>query len=143
MAITNKVVSRVVGGITGKGSKNVNPVYKNTSHARAVENKARKEFGMSEGITTGKLKAVKKASPEKMGRTIGSAYINQKGQIAEYMSDKRIKGPARKIKDNAQRAELEAKGYSKRASILKYPSKKLLGNPDKPTTPKVPVKRSK
>ena len=29
MAITNKVVSRVVGGITGKGSKNVNPVYKN------------------------------------------------------------------------------------------------------------------
>lgn len=107
MAITNKVVSRVVGGITGKGAKNVNPVYKNTSD-----------------ITAGKAKAVKKASPEKMGRTIGSATINQQGQIVEYMSGKRIKGPARKIKDNAQRAELEAKGYSKRASLPKYLSKK-------------------
>jgi len=29
MAITNKVVSRVVGGITGKGAKHVNPVYRN------------------------------------------------------------------------------------------------------------------
>ena len=82
-------------------------------------------------------KAVAKAAPEKIGRTIGSATLNNKGKVVEYMSGKRVKGTARKISDNAHRAELEAKGYSKRASALKYSSK------SKPTAKRVPVKKSK
>ena len=86
-------------------------------------------------------KAMLKANAEKTGRrTIGSTTLNKKGQVVEYMSGKKVTGTARKIKDNSQRTELEAKGYSKRASLPKYPSKKNIGNPDKLTTPKVPVK---
>jgi hypothetical protein len=31
-----KIVSRIVGGISGKGSKNVNPVYKETGNSVKV-----------------------------------------------------------------------------------------------------------
>ena len=31
-----KIVSRIVGGITGKGAKNVNPVYKETGNSVKV-----------------------------------------------------------------------------------------------------------
>jgi hypothetical protein len=103
----------------------------------------RRSGGMAGGtrMSTGKRKAVVKASEEKTGRAQGSAVVNSKGRIEEYMSGAKVKGTARKIRDNAQRTELEAKGYSKRGSVLKYPSKKILGNPNKPTTPKVPVKK--
>ena len=31
-----KIVSRIVGGITGKGAKNINPVYKETGNSVKV-----------------------------------------------------------------------------------------------------------
>ena len=41
MAISKKIITRVVGGITGKGKTNVNPVYRNTeAYIRNVEEKA-------------------------------------------------------------------------------------------------------
>ena len=96
-------------------------------------------------ITTGKQKAINKANYKIDGtrRTegTGAVVVTKSGKLKEYMSNAPVKGTARKVRDNAQRAELEAKGYPKRASILKYPSKKILGNPEKPTTPKVPIKK--
>jgi hypothetical protein len=91
--------------------------------------------------TAGMRKAAIKGSEQKKGRAQGSVVIGPKGKLEEYMSGAKVKGTARKVSATAQRAELEAKGYSKRGSVLKYPSKKILGNPKKLTTPKVPVKK--
>jgi hypothetical protein len=99
--------------------------------ARAIAKKA---------AQTAVTKAAAKASAKKIGRATGSVNVNSKGKVTEYMSGAKVKGKARNISDNAHRAELEAKGYSKRASVTKYPTKKLVGNPDKLTTAKVPVK---
>lgn len=97
--------------------------------------------GGSKSITTGKMKATSKANKYK---SEGAGAVNlgtKSGTMREYMSGAKVKGTARKVRDNAQRAELQAKGYSKRASVTKYPTKKVVGNPNKPTTPKVPVKK--
>ena len=79
-------------------------------------------------------KAAAKASAKKIGRATGSVNVNSKGKVTEYMSGAKVKGKARNIRDTAQRAELQAKGYSKRSSVTKYPTKKT-------TTAKVPVKK--
>ena len=97
--------------------------------------------GGSKNITTGKMKAAAKANKYKSEGTGAVNLSSKSGNIREYMSGAKVKGTARKVRDNAQRAELQAKGYSKRSSVLKYPTKKLVGNPNKPTTPKVPVKK--
>ena len=86
------------------------------------------------------VKAAAKANAKKIGRATGSVNVSSKGKITEYMSGAKVTGKARNIRDNAQRAELEAQGVSKRASVLKYPTKKLVGNPNTLTTPKVSVK---
>ena len=96
--------------------------------------------GGAKDITTGKMKAAIKANKYK---SAGAGAVNlstKSGNIREYMSGVKVKGASRNVRDNAHRAELEAKGYSKRASVTKYPTKKLVGNADKLTTPKVPVK---
>ena len=95
--------------------------------------------GGPKDISTGKMKAAIKANKNKSEGPY-SVFLSQKGTISEYMSGAKVKGTARNVRDNAHRAELEAKGYSKRASVTKYPTKKLVGNPNKLTTPKVPVK---
>lgn len=71
-------------------------------------------------ITTGARKAAAKATPQKVGRNKGSVNISAKGKMSEYMSEAKVSGKAGKIKDNAQRAELQAKGVSKRKSLPKY-----------------------
>ena len=115
--------------------------------AKAIENKARKELNMSKGVTTGKTKAINKANYKIDGtrRTegTGAVVVTKSGKLKEYMSGAPVKGTTRKVRDNAQRAELEAKGYSKRASALKYPSNKLLKGFEKQANPKpkVPVKK--
>ena len=96
-----------------------------------------------EAVKKSVKKAAAKASLKKTGRAAGSVNVSNKGKVTEYMSGAKVKGKARNIRDTAQRAELEAKGYSKRGSVPKYPTKKLIGNSNKPTTPKVPVKKSK
>ena len=97
---------------------------------------------ISRGVSTGMRKAAAKTNEQKIGRAQGSAFLNSKGKLEEYMSGAKVKGTTRKAPNNAQRAELEAKGYPKRASVPKYPTKKLVGNSDKLTTPKVPVKNA-
>lgn len=97
--------------------------------------------GGPKDISTGKIKASLKANKYK---SVGTGAVNlspKTGTIREYMSGAKVKGTARKVRDNAQRAELEAKGYPKRKSVPKYPTKKLIGNSNKPTTAKVPVKK--
>jgi hypothetical protein len=99
--------------------------------------------GGPKNISTGKMKATIKANKYK---SEGAGAVNlgtKSGNMREYMSGAKVKGTARNVRDNAHRAELEAKGYSKRASVTKYPTKKLVGNPNKLTTSKVPVKKSK
>jgi hypothetical protein len=97
-------------------------------------------------ITTGKQKAINKANYKIDGtrRTEGVAAVTvtKSGKLKEFMSDAPVKGTTRKVRDNAQRAELQAKGVSKRKSILKYPSKKLMKDIEKQAfpKPKVPVK---
>jgi hypothetical protein len=103
----------------GKGI-NKNIITVGGKKGRALENKMRSEMGLPKLQTTGKAKAVKKASIEKTGRAAGSVNLGSKGKITEYMTDKKVKGSARKIRDNAQRVELEAKGVSKRKSLPKY-----------------------
>ena len=72
-------------------------------------------------ITTGKVKAVNKANSGKVsGIGLYAVSPDKKGKLREYMSDARVKGATRKVRDNAQRAELQAKGFSKRKSVLKY-----------------------
>jgi len=97
-------------------------------------------------VTTGKQKAINKAN-YKIGdirRTqgVGAVVVTKSKKLKEFMSDAPVKGTARKVRDNAQRAELQAKGVSKRKSILKYPSKKLMKDIEKQAfpKPKVPVK---
>jgi hypothetical protein len=97
-------------------------------------------------VTTGKQKAINKAN-YKIGdirRTAGVAAVTvtKSGKLKEFMSNAPVKGATRKVRDNAQRAELEAKGYSKRKSVGKYPSKKLMKDIQKQAfpKPKVPVK---
>lgn len=103
----------------GKGM-NKNVVTKGGKAGRAIENKMRSAMSLPKLQTTGKIKAVKKASIEKTGRGAGSVNLNSKGKITEYMTGNKVKGTARKIRDTAQRVELEAKGVSKRKSLPKY-----------------------
>jgi Flp pilus assembly protein TadG len=88
------------------------------------------------------VKAAAKASAKKIGKATGSVNVSSKGKVTEYMSGAKVTGKARNIRDNAQRAELEAQGVSKRKSVLKYPSNKLIKDIKKQTasTAKVPVK---
>jgi hypothetical protein len=88
------------------------------------------------------VKAAAKASPKKIGKATGSVNVSSKGKITEYMSGAKVTGKARNIRDNAQRAELEAQGVAKRKSVLKYPSNKLIKDIKKQiaSTTKVPVK---
>ncbi len=98
-------------------------------------------------ITKGKAKAINKANYKIDGtrRTegTGAVVVTKSGKLREYMSNAPVKGTTRKVRDNAQRAELEAKGYSKRASVLKYPSNKLFKSYEKQANPKpkIPVKK--
>lgn len=71
-------------------------------------------------ITAGARKAAAKATPQKVGRHAGSVNISAKGKMSEYMSGAKVAGKAGKVKDTAQRAELQAKGVSKRKSLPKY-----------------------
>lgn len=144
-AIAARLVARKIAKDSAKKAvkkriqKNI--VTKGGKAGRAIENKMRSEMKLPKLTTTGKTKAVAKATPQKVGRYAGSVNLSSKGKVAEYMSDAKVKGKARNIRDTAQRAELEAKGYSKRASLPKFPSKKIMGNKDKLTTSKVPVKK--
>ncbi len=99
--------------------------------------------GSAKDITTGKMKAAIKANKYKSEGTGAVNLSTTSGNIREYMSGAKVKGTARKVRDNAQRTELEAKGYSKRASVLKYPSNKLFKSYEKQANPKpkVPVKK--
>jgi hypothetical protein len=99
------------------------------------------------GITTGKQKAINKANYKIDGtrRTegVGAIVVTKSGKLREFMSNAPVKGATRKVNDNAQRAEKEAKGYTKRQSIGKYPSKKLIRDIKNEAYPKskVPVKK--
>lgn len=103
--------------------------------------------GVSKVITTGKQKAINKANYKIDGtrRTegVGAVYVTKSGKLKEFMSGSTVKGATRKINDNAQRAEKQAKGYTKRQSLGKYPSKKLIRDIQNEATPKtkVPVKK--
>jgi hypothetical protein len=103
--------------------------------------------GASKVITTGKQKAINKANYKIDGtrRTqgVGAVYATKSGKLKEFMSDAPVKGATRRVRDTAQRAEREAKGYTKRQSVGKYPSKKLIRDIQNQATPKikVPVKK--
>lgn len=92
--------------------------------------------GGPKDISTGKMKAVIKANKNKSEGPYAVNLGTKTGTIREYMSGAKVKGTARKIRDNAQRAELEAKGYPKRKSVPKYSTKKVVNS-----TPKVAVKK--
>lgn len=129
----------------GKGM-NKNIVTKSGKAGRAIENKMRSAMGLPKLQTTGMRKAINKANYKINGipRTQGSGAVTvtKSGKLKEFMSDAPVKGAARKVLDNAQRAEKEAKGYTKRQSVGKYPSKKLIRDLKNQATPKrkVPVK---
>lgn len=126
MPNVGKVVSGVAKAMRGKkNSKGLKATY----------------YKDVEKLTTGRAKAISKANKYKSEGTGAVELDTKSGTIREYMSGAKVKGTARKVRDNAQRAELQAKGYSKRASVTKYPTKKVVGNSNKPTTPKVPVKK--
>ena len=97
-------------------------------------------------ITTGKQKAINKAN-YKIGGTrrtegVADVTVTKSGKLKEFMSNATVKGTARKVRDNAEREERQAKGYTKRQSLGKYPSKKLMRDLKNEATPKtkVPVK---
>jgi len=105
-------------------------------------------------VIKGAQKAAKMAkrinnSAEKTRRIGGAtAKVNPKGklEVREYMTDFKVKGKVKDIKDNAQMTELNAKRGRKENKItsLKYPSKDYMGiksRTKKPTTLKVPVKK--
>jgi len=75
-------------------------------------------------VTTGKTKAINRANYKigEIRRTQGKAavVVTKSGKLREFMSNAPVKGTTRKVRDTAQRAELQAKGYSKRKSILRY-----------------------
>ena len=79
-------------------------------------------------------------------RKMGGAYasVNSKGklEVRENMTDRKVKGKVKNIRDNAQMLELNAKSGSKEKKVtsLKYPSKNYFKK-IKEKTPKVPVKR--
>lgn len=97
-------------------------------------------------ITTGKKKAINKANYKigEIRRTqgVGAVVVTKSGKLKEFMSNAPVKGATRRVLDTAQRAEREAKGYTKRQSVGKYPSKKLIRDLKNEATPKtkVPVK---
>jgi len=103
-------------------------------------------------VIKGAKKAAKMAkrinnSTEKLKHRTGTpvAKVSPKGklEVREYMSDYKVKGKIRDIKDNAQMTEYNA-GRTKKITSLKYPSKKYMdikSRTEKPTTPKVPVKK--
>ena len=95
---------------------NVVKIVKGASKAaRAIENKARKEFGMSKGITTGKAKAAKK-----VGRKIDKQgnLVTRRG--VGMVSEARI-----------------GKGKNSKANVTDFKSiDKALGNPSKRYLPK-------
>ena len=101
-------------------------------------------------VTSGQLKVARKIKKyyDEGGRAQGGpdvAPLRKKGiRFVESMTDKTLKGKARKIFDTAQRTELEAKvDIPKRKSIGQYPPKRfrdIKSYTAKPTTPKVPVK---
>jgi hypothetical protein len=119
-----------------------------TAAARLAAKKLAQEAAKKSAkkITTGKQKAINKANYKIDGtrRTQGSGavVVTKSGKLKEYMSNAPVKGATRKVNDNAQRAEKEAKGYTKRQSVLKYPSNKLIRDLKNQVTPKakVPVK---
>lgn len=129
----------------GKGI-NKNVVTKGGKAGRAIENKMRSAMGLPKLQTTGKAKAINKANYKIDGirRTqgVGAVYVTKSGKLKEFMSDAPVKGATRRVLDTAQRAEREAKGYTKRQSVGKYPSKKLIRDLKNQATPKrkVPVK---
>ena len=105
-------------------------------------------------VIKGVQKATKMAkrinnSAEKTRKIGGAtAKVNPKGklEVREYMTDFKVKGKIKNIKDNAQMKELNAKRGRKENKVtsLKYPSKDYMGiksRTKKPTTPKVPTKR--
>ena len=105
-------------------------------------------------IIKGAQKATKMAkrinnSAEKTRKIGGAtAKVNSKGklEVREYMTDWKVKGKIKDIRDNAQMLELNAKRgrKEKKVTSLKYPSKDYMGiksRTKKPTTPKVPVKK--
>jgi hypothetical protein len=100
----------------------------------------------SKKITTGKAKAINKANykidgtPRTQG--VGAITVTMSGKLKEFMSGAPVKGATRRVRDTAQRAEREAKGYSKRQSVGKYPSNKLMKDLQNQANPKtkVPVK---
>ena len=72
------------------------------------------------------------------------ASVNSKGklEVRENMTDRKVKGKVKDIRDNAQMLELNAKRGRNEAKItsLKYPSKNYFKK-IKEKAPKVPVKR--
>lgn len=74
----------------------------------------------------------------------GAVIGGKKVVVREQMTNKVVKGKARKIFDSAQRTELESLlNIPRRKSVLEYPPKKfrsVKSYTTKPTTPKVPVK---
>jgi len=83
-------------------------------------------------------------------RKIGgaNASVNSKGklEVRETMTDRKVKGKMKNIRDNAQMLELNAKSgrKEKKVTSLKYPSKDYMSiksRTKKPTTPKVPTKK--
>jgi len=72
------------------------------------------------------------------------ASVNSKGklEVRETMTDRKVKGKVKNIRDNAQMLELNAKRGRNEAKVtsLKYPSNNYLRK-IKEKAPKVPVKR--
>jgi len=135
--------------IIGAGAKAVRTVVgsnKDIKTNKKINKTLEKTLG-TKTISQGKQKAINKANYKIDGtrRTegVGAVKVTKSGKLKEYMSDAPVKGTTRKVRDNAQRAELEAKGYPKRVSVLKYPSNKLFKSYEKQTNPKpkVPVKK--
>ena len=129
----------------GKGM-NKNIVTKGGKAGRAIENKMRSAMSLPKLQTTGMRKAINKANykidgtPRTQG--VGAVTVTKSGKLKEFMSNAPVKGATRRVRDTAQRAEREAKGYTKRQSVGKYPSKKLMRDLQNEATPKrkVPVK---
>jgi hypothetical protein len=114
--------------------KAVSNAVKKTAVNKMASKAIKAPKGGPKDISTGKMKATIKANKYKSEGTGAVNLSTKSGNIREYMSGAKVKGKARNIRNTAQRAELQAKGYSKRGSVTKYPTKKT-------TTAKVPVKK--
>lgn len=133
MAIAKKVVSRVVGGITGKGSKNVNPVYKNTSDITAGKEKVNR-----------KVEKLNDYADARTGGNLG--YVYQKGKLIEKFDNH----PPIKVKPRAlTKVTKQMAPSNKKTRKIINKVIKSQGEAIKPNAvtfgrvPKVPVKRSK